>query len=164
MIAILALLSGVPALVYQVVWTREVGLLVGTQIEAIACVLAAFFGGLALGSRWLGPVADRVRRKTGLSFIDAFMTEDEGVERGFAVTVDMRLIPTTKVKPDTGSPFHGVEVGGAVKLPFAFVVKRNSKTWKLLRMDIRPEVPNCFSNSFLRNCSIWNFLYANSLS
>ena len=41
----LALLSGVPALVYQVVWTREVGLLVGSQIEGISVVLAAFFGG-----------------------------------------------------------------------------------------------------------------------
>ncbi len=77
--------------------------------------------------------ADRVRRKTGLSFVDAFVTEDEGVRRPFAVTVDMRLIPTTKVKPDTGSPFHGVELQGDVKMPFAFVIKRDSNTWKLLK-------------------------------
>lgn len=77
--------------------------------------------------------ADRVRRKTGLSFVDAFMTEDDGVERGFAVTVDMRLIPTTKVKPDTGSPFHGVELGDGLQMPFAFIVKRNSKAWRLIK-------------------------------
>ena len=55
----LAFLSGVPALVYQVVWTREVGLLAGSQIEAISVVLAVFFGGLALGARILGGVVDR---------------------------------------------------------------------------------------------------------
>ena len=54
----LALLSGAPALVYQVVWTREVALLVGSQIEATSIVLAAFFGGLALGARWFGRVGD----------------------------------------------------------------------------------------------------------
>ena len=56
---LLAFLSGIPALVYQVVWTRQVGLIAGGQIEAISIVLVAFFGGLALGNRLLGPVSDR---------------------------------------------------------------------------------------------------------
>ena len=60
-IPFLALLSGIPALAYQVVWTRQVGLIIGTQTGAIAIVLAAFFGGLALGSRVLGRLADRRR-------------------------------------------------------------------------------------------------------
>ncbi len=77
--------------------------------------------------------ADRVRRKTGLSFVDSFLTHDEDVTRRFAVTVDMRLIPATKVKPDTGSPFHGVEVSEATPLPFAFVVRRSAKTWRLIK-------------------------------
>jgi spermidine synthase len=58
-IALLALLSGVPALIYEVVWTREAALLAGSQVEAISVVLVAFFGGLALGARGLGPLADR---------------------------------------------------------------------------------------------------------
>ncbi len=77
--------------------------------------------------------ADRVRRKTGLSFVDAFVVEDQGVARRFAVTVDMRLIPATKVKPDTASMHHGVELGAKTPLPLAFVIKRNTETWKLLR-------------------------------
>jgi lipoprotein-anchoring transpeptidase ErfK/SrfK len=77
--------------------------------------------------------ADRVRRKTGLSFVDAFMTESEDVKRRFAVTVDLRLIPATKVKPDTGSPFHGVQIEGAVQMPFAFVSRRDTKIWKLIK-------------------------------
>ena len=77
--------------------------------------------------------ADRVRRKTGLSFVGAFNTNDEGLERRFGITVDLRLIPTTKVKPDSGSPFHGVELTKRFPIPFAFVVKRNSSTWKLIK-------------------------------
>ncbi|MDP3938972.1 MAG: fused MFS/spermidine synthase [Deltaproteobacteria bacterium] len=56
-----AFLSGVTALVYQVVWTREVALFLGSQIEAISIVLVAFFGGLAAGARYFGARADRVR-------------------------------------------------------------------------------------------------------
>jgi hypothetical protein len=77
--------------------------------------------------------ADRVRRKTGLSFVDAFVARDEDIARRFAVTVDMRLIPATKVKPDTASPFHGVEVSEATPLPFAFVARRGAKTWRLIK-------------------------------
>ena len=84
--------------------------------------------------------ADRVRRKTGLSFVGAFLTEDQGLKRRFGVTVDMRLIPTTKVKPDTGSPFHGIELSSTAPFPFAFVVKRDSQTWMLIkgRDEVRP--------------------------
>lgn len=57
----LALLSGVPALVYEVVWTREASWVAGSEVEAVAIVLAAFFAGLALGSRWLGRRVDGVR-------------------------------------------------------------------------------------------------------
>jgi spermidine synthase len=46
------LFSGLTALVYQLVWTRLLGLSFGTTTEAIATVLAVFFGGLALGN-WL---------------------------------------------------------------------------------------------------------------
>jgi hypothetical protein len=77
--------------------------------------------------------ADRVRRKTGLSFVGAFNTSDGGLSRRFAVTVDLRLIPATKVKPDSGSPFHGLELGPEMPLPFAWVVKRDTSTYKLIK-------------------------------
>ncbi|MCP5039421.1 MAG: tetratricopeptide repeat protein [bacterium] len=59
LIRLLSFVSGIPALVYQVVWTREVSLLVGGQMEAISLVIVAFFGGLALGARALGDRVDR---------------------------------------------------------------------------------------------------------
>jgi lipoprotein-anchoring transpeptidase ErfK/SrfK len=75
--------------------------------------------------------ADRVRRKTGLSFVQAFLTESEDLKRRFAVTVDLRLIPTTKVKPDTGSPFHGIAIPAGLALPFAWVLKSDSKSFRI---------------------------------
>ncbi|MEB2312977.1 MAG: L,D-transpeptidase [Sorangiineae bacterium] len=77
--------------------------------------------------------ADRVRRKTGLSFVGAFDTEEGGLERRFGITVDLRLIPISKVKPDSASPFHGVELSPAVPMPFCWVIKSDVTTWKLIR-------------------------------
>jgi lipoprotein-anchoring transpeptidase ErfK/SrfK len=79
--------------------------------------------------------ADRVRRKTGLSLVDAFVAKDGDFERRFAVTVDMRLVPATKVKPDTASMFHGTEVSERLALPFAFVNQRGASAWKLIKSE-----------------------------
>ena len=76
--------------------------------------------------------ADRVRRHAGLSFVGSFSAKSEDLERRFAVTVDLRLIPTTKVKPDTGSGFHGIEVPTGFHMPFAWVLKRDVTLFKLL--------------------------------
>jgi spermidine synthase len=46
----LLVLSGAAALVYQVVWVRLMGLTMGSTSGAVATVVAAFFGGMALGS------------------------------------------------------------------------------------------------------------------
>lgn len=65
--------------------------------------------------------ADRARRFTGLAFVGSFPTGPESLNRRFAITTDLRLAPTTKIKPDSGSPWHGVEIEDAAELPFAFV-------------------------------------------
>lgn len=75
--------------------------------------------------------ADRVRRKTGLSLIGSFNTSDHGFERRFAITVDLRLVPTSKIKPDTGSPFHGLSLTPEIKLPFAWVLFDSVNCYRL---------------------------------
>ena len=77
--------------------------------------------------------ADRVKRKTGLSLVGAFDTESEGLKRRFAVTVDLRLVPATKLKPDTGSPFHGIELSDKLPMPFAWVVPSDAKSYELVK-------------------------------
>lgn len=60
------LVSGVAALVYQVVWMRYLALFMGHTSYAVVAVLVVFMGGLALGNTLLGSLADRVRRPLAL--------------------------------------------------------------------------------------------------
>lgn len=77
--------------------------------------------------------ANRVRRKTGLSFVGSFNTREGEFERRFAIAVDLRLIPATKIKPDTGSPFHGIEIKPEIEFPLAWVIRNDAKTYKLIK-------------------------------
>jgi spermidine synthase len=58
-VLILFTLSGMTALVYQVVWRRMLSVSLGGSIYATSAVLAAFMGGLCLGSIVVGRCADR---------------------------------------------------------------------------------------------------------
>jgi len=55
------LVSGLVGLVYQVLWIRLLGLVFGHTVFAVTTVLAAFMGGLGLGSFLFGRLADRSR-------------------------------------------------------------------------------------------------------
>ena len=57
----LMVLSGAAALAWQMVWTAEFGAAMGHEIVAVLAVLAAFFGGLALGAQMLGRTLARSR-------------------------------------------------------------------------------------------------------
>lgn len=46
--------SGFAGLGYQIVWTQQLGFVLGHESAAVLAVVAAFFGGLSLGSLWLG--------------------------------------------------------------------------------------------------------------
>ena len=61
-ITILFFLSGATGLVFEVVFTRLLHHIFGSTAYAASTVLAAFMGGLAIGSALLGRIADRVRR------------------------------------------------------------------------------------------------------
>lgn len=60
--AALLFLSGSAALVFQVLWIKQLSLVVGVEVSAIAGAVSAFFLGLALGGWRLGRLADRQRR------------------------------------------------------------------------------------------------------
>ena len=60
--ASLLFVSGVASLIYQVLWVKQLSLIVGTDVYAVTIGVSAFFGGLALGSVYFGRWADRVAR------------------------------------------------------------------------------------------------------
>lgn len=55
------LLSGLCALVYEVLWVRAFTLITGRTVFSVSTVVAAFMAGLALGGFLLGRLADRMR-------------------------------------------------------------------------------------------------------
>ena len=54
--------SGASALVYEVIWSRYLGLMLGSTIQAQTVVLAVFMDGLALGNSIFGKRADWLRQ------------------------------------------------------------------------------------------------------
>jgi spermidine synthase len=62
MIYLLFLLTGACALIYEVVWSRQFGLLFGHTAQAAAVVLAAYFGGMTIGYLLAARLAGRLRR------------------------------------------------------------------------------------------------------
>lgn len=62
LIAICFVFSGAAGLIYEVLWARMLGLVFGATTLAISAMLAAFMGGLALGSALAAKFASRIRR------------------------------------------------------------------------------------------------------
>jgi spermidine synthase len=60
--AALYLLGAASTLALEVVWTRLMALAMGSTVEAVACVLAAFMGGLGAGAFLASEWGDRIRR------------------------------------------------------------------------------------------------------
>src|SRR5688500_5871364 len=62
LIGVCFVLSGATGLIYEVLWARMLGLVFGATTLAVSTVLAAFMGGLALGSAIAGRLAQRIRK------------------------------------------------------------------------------------------------------
>src|SRR5215204_4684047 len=62
LIGICFVLSGATGLIYEVLWARMLGLVFGATTLAVSTVLAAFMGGLALGSALAGKLASRIKK------------------------------------------------------------------------------------------------------
>jgi predicted membrane-bound spermidine synthase len=50
--------SGAASLVYQLLWIKQLSLVVGVEVYAVTIAVSAFFAGLAIGGVWWGRTAD----------------------------------------------------------------------------------------------------------
>ena len=62
LISVCFVVSGATGLIYEVLWARMLGLVFGATTLAVSTVLAAFMGGLALGSAVAGKLAPRIKK------------------------------------------------------------------------------------------------------
>ncbi|WP_137805531.1 fused MFS/spermidine synthase [Pseudomonas sp. G(2018)] len=85
--ALLLFVSGAAALVYQVLWIKQLSLVVGVEVYAITTGISAFFAGLALGGLLFGRWADRLQQPVllyaGLEVLVAML----GVGATFAMSL-----------------------------------------------------------------------------
>ncbi|WP_260735177.1 fused MFS/spermidine synthase [Tunturiibacter lichenicola] len=53
-------LSGTASLIYQVLWVKQLSLVVGAEVYSVTTAVSAFFAGLAFGGAYFGRRADRL--------------------------------------------------------------------------------------------------------
>ena len=106
----LLFLSGVAALAYQVLWVRQLSLVVGIEVYSITVAVSAFFAGLAAGGAVFGRIADRVVSAMRLY-------------AGLEIAVAVCALATTLLLPHTAMPFVRMqEHVGILAWPLLFVL------------------------------------------
>ena len=85
--ALLLFASGAAALIYQVLWIKQLSLVVGVDVYAVTVGVSAFFGGLALGGSAFGRAADRSARPLRLYAVLELAVALLGVAATFALGV-----------------------------------------------------------------------------
>jgi spermidine synthase len=109
--AILLFCSGAAALVYQVLWIKQLSLVVGAEVYSVSIGVSAFFAGLALGGAYFGRWADRLTRPFVLY---------SSLEAGIAVL----SVGATVALSHSASPFSAMEARAGLlawSLPFLLV-------------------------------------------
>lgn len=89
-------------------------------------------------------MAGRIKRHAGVALVDSFVAGDDAGHRRFSVSVDGRLIPSDKLKPDSASAFHGAEFSENMKLPVAFPVRPGARAYQVdgVRVEKQEELPH----------------------
>ncbi len=122
-VLLLFILSGLSGLIYEIVWIRMLSHLLGGTNYAISIVLAAFMGGLAIGSRFFGHRADSTPRPLQL-----FAKLELGIAAcGALVYTLIRLAPPVYVAvagavPETVLALMRFVLTGILLLPPTFLM------------------------------------------
>ncbi len=82
-VSLVMALAGAASLIYEVAWTRVMGLMLGASVYSFSTMLLAFLIGIALGGRIGGPLADRTLTRDGIVGVLRLLAM---VEVGVAVT------------------------------------------------------------------------------
>jgi spermidine synthase len=122
-VAAMLLCSGAAGLMYQVAWVRLLGLTFGVTIFAVSTVLAAFMGGLAIGSLLGGTYADRASRPLvlyGLVELGVGLTA-VCTPVSFAALQDVYAAVASAAPPAVAAGVRTVTAFGVLLLPTALM-------------------------------------------
>jgi len=96
---LLLFLSGTAALIYQILWIKQLSLIVGVEVYSITVAVSAFFVGLALGGAVFGRFTDRFSRplvlyailEGGIAALGIFSTIALAHSAGLFVAIEARV-------------------------------------------------------------------------
>ncbi|WP_417661314.1 fused MFS/spermidine synthase [Pseudomonas sp.] len=97
---LLLFISGCAALVYQVLWVKQLSLVVGVEVYAITTGISAFFAGLALGGLVFGRWADRMSRPIQLYAVLEVIVAVLGIAATYALSQSAGLF--ARLEDSTG--------------------------------------------------------------
>jgi spermidine synthase len=126
LLATSALTSGAAALGFEILWSRELGLVFGSSGPAVATTLAAFMLGLGVGSEAGGRLAERVRRP----WLAVALLEGLAAVTSVALSIGLLKLPTVAARllpavADQASPMFVVSrfvlAVGMLTLPAALM-------------------------------------------
>src|SRR3990167_1718531 len=80
--------SGMAGLIYEIVWSRLFVLIFGSTTNSIVAVIAAFLGGLAVGSLIFGKITDRLSQQ---NLLKTYSLLELGI--GASALLSLFLIP-----------------------------------------------------------------------
>ena len=109
--------SGAAGLIYEAVWSKQLSYLLGSSLHAVATVVAAFLGGLALGALFLGvPLARRPGRLRAYALL----------ELGVGIAAALLLPALHALHPLVGVLYRALGAGsvgfGVARLVLLFIV------------------------------------------
>ena len=120
--AVLLFFSGAAALIYQILWIKQLSLVVGIDVFAITAAVSAFFAGLALGSFLFGRLADGVESplllygilETGIAILGVSATFALEHSASPFAALDQRIGPFAWILPFAIVGIPAVLMGGTL--------------------------------------------------
>ncbi|HEY6641901.1 fused MFS/spermidine synthase [Povalibacter sp.] len=120
--SLLLLLSGAAALIYQLLWIKQLSLSVGVDVYAITIAISAFFAGLAVGGTVFGRLADRWPRpfllyaalEVGVAIVGLAATQSLSHSAQLFGRMEDTLGPVAWLLPFTQVSVPAILMGGTV--------------------------------------------------
>lgn len=133
--AFLLFASGCASLVYQVLWVKQLSLVVGVDVHAVTIAVSAFFAGLAFGSYWFGRKADRLARplrsysilEIGIGILGASATLLLGQSAPWFVWLEVHTGPVAWGLPILLVGLPAVLMGGTVPIMMRVVAPQAAR-------------------------------------